>query len=41
MAARIDANINKETVSFICARIRISTAFLAQRIGLAVDKVGA
>lgn len=40
MAARIDANINKETVSFICTRIGVTTAFLAQRTGLAEDKVG-
>ncbi|MGJ4852120.1 ImmA/IrrE family metallo-endopeptidase [Bacillota bacterium Meth-B3] len=40
MAARIDATINKETVSFICTRIGITTAFLAQRTGLAEDKVG-
>ncbi|HNY60942.1 MAG TPA: ImmA/IrrE family metallo-endopeptidase [Caldisericia bacterium] len=40
MTARIDANINKETVSFICTQISVSTAFLAQKTGLAEDKVG-
>jgi len=41
MAARIDANINKETISFICSQIGISTTFLSQRTGLAEDQVRA
>lgn len=40
MAARIDANINKETISFICAQIGVTTAFLAKKTGLAEDRVG-
>ena len=34
MAARIDANINKETIGFICAQIGVTTAFLARKQGL-------
>ncbi|OQB26275.1 MAG: hypothetical protein BWY11_00015 [Firmicutes bacterium ADurb.Bin182] len=41
MAARIDANINKETICFICSQIGVTTTFLSQRTGLAEDKVGA
>ncbi len=41
MAARSDANINKETVSFICTRIGVTTTFLAQKTGISEDKVGA
>lgn len=40
MAARIDANINKETIGFICAQIGVTTAFLSKKTGLAEDKVG-
>ncbi|MCE5177106.1 MAG: ImmA/IrrE family metallo-endopeptidase [Caldisericales bacterium] len=40
MAVRIDAIINKETISFICTRIGVSTAFLAQKTKLAEDKFG-
>jgi Zn-dependent peptidase ImmA (M78 family)/transcriptional regulator with XRE-family HTH domain len=40
MAARIDANINKETINFICAQIGVTTAFLAKKTGLAEEKVG-
>jgi|BioPla2DNA2_1021312.scaffolds.fasta_scaffold06897_8 Zn-dependent peptidase ImmA (M78 family) len=41
MAARIDANINKETICFICSQIGVTTTFLSQRTGIAEDKVGA
>ena len=41
MAARIDANINKETICFICSQIGVITTFLSQRTGIAEDKVGA
>ena len=41
MATRIDANINKETVSFVCSQIGVTTAFLAQRTGFSEDKVDA
>lgn len=40
MAARIDANINKETINFICVQIGVTKAFLAKKTGLAEDKVG-
>lgn len=41
MATRIYANINKETVDFICSHVGVTTAFLSQRTGFAEDKVGA
>lgn len=40
MAARIDANINKETIVFICEQIGVTTAFLAKKTGVSEDKVG-
>ena len=40
MATRIDANINKETIVFICEQIGVTTAFLAKKTGVSEDKVG-
>lgn len=39
MAERIYAHINKETIGFICAKIGVTTNFLAKKTGLAEDKV--
>jgi len=39
MATRIDANINKETIGFICEKIGVTTSFLAKKTGLTEDKV--
>ncbi|MDR1821327.1 MAG: ImmA/IrrE family metallo-endopeptidase [Oscillospiraceae bacterium] len=41
MAERIDANINKETVSFICTQIGVTSSFLVKKTGFAEDKIGA
>lgn len=39
MAARIDANINKETLNFICTCIGVTPNFLAGKTGLDKEKV--
>jgi Zn-dependent peptidase ImmA (M78 family) len=39
--ARTDANINKETLSFICSQIGITIAYLSQRTGQTEERVGA
>lgn len=39
--ARADANINKETLSFICSQIGVSVAYLSQRTGQAEERIGA
>lgn len=38
--ARVAANINKETLSFICSRIGVTEAFLSQRTGYTEEKIG-
>lgn len=39
--ARADANINKETLSFICSQIGVTVAYLSQRTGQTEEKVRA
>ena len=39
MAARVDANINKETLSFICSQIGVSTDYLSQRTNQDKSKI--
>lgn len=38
---RTDANINKETLGFICSQIGVTITFLARRTGYRADKIGA
>ena len=39
--ARADANINKETLSFICSQIGVTVAYLSQRTGQTEERVNA
>lgn len=39
--ARADANINKETLSFICSQIGVTVAYLSQRTGQTEERVSA
>lgn len=39
--ARADANINKETLGFICSQIGVTNVFLSQRTGHAEEKLSA
>ena len=39
--ARTDANINKETLAFICSQIGVTTVFLSQRTGHPEGKISA
>lgn len=39
--ARTDANINKETLAFICSQVGVTTVFLSQRTGHPEEKISA
>ena len=41
LMARVDANINKETLSFICSQIGVTVVFLSQKTGFAEEKINA
>jgi len=37
--ARVDANISKETLGFICSQIGVTVAFLSQRMGITEERI--